>query len=214
MLNEIFGSSLAVCGGIEAFAVIDLSYPDGATATCSNGRKIITAKNTDGHWLFVIPTAGQWTLKAARGIDSDSVVVNVFERKIYTVTLSFVVEPLFLYNNGNQCIEITGGWNSRGWAATSNFYAGNGPSIAQNPSSMLIEWNYDADTDGGVVETGNDINLTRYKSITVISTSQKASMMISPRIVVGNRNAQYFADGFAYKTIAVGTDVETILGNL
>ena len=51
-------------GGGSAFAVIDISYPEGAACTCSNGVRTMQAKDTSGHWMFQIPRAGEWTVTA------------------------------------------------------------------------------------------------------------------------------------------------------
>lgn len=71
-------------------ATIAAIYPVGATCTCTTGDKVLTAPDTSGRCTFVIPEAGDWTVKAVQGSDSDSVVVGVTEEKSYSVELSFV----------------------------------------------------------------------------------------------------------------------------
>ena len=48
-------------GGSSAkvYAVIGVTYPSGATCTCTNGSKTLTAKDTSGKAIFVIPSGGQ-----------------------------------------------------------------------------------------------------------------------------------------------------------
>jgi hypothetical protein len=56
-------------GGSSAkvYAVIGVTYPTGSTCTCTDGVKTLTAKDTTGKALFVIPSAGTWTVTAVSG---------------------------------------------------------------------------------------------------------------------------------------------------
>ena len=76
-------------GGGKLFAVIDVSYPAGAVCTCSNGTRTLRARGTGGHFLFNIPTAGDWTVTAVLGEDTATETINVTERTAYSVELSF-----------------------------------------------------------------------------------------------------------------------------
>ena len=54
----------------DAFAYINVTYPVGASCSCTNGVKTLTAKDTSGKYVFEIPSAGDWTVKAALGEDN------------------------------------------------------------------------------------------------------------------------------------------------
>mgnify|MGYP005770888971 FL=1 len=86
-------------GGGSAFAVIDLSYPEGAACTCSNGVRTMQAKDTSGHWMFQIPRAGEWTVTAENESSSKSETVNITESRAYTVDIKFT---LVLYVSGSE----------------------------------------------------------------------------------------------------------------
>lgn len=103
-MPEIFGAALM--GGGSVYAVIDVTYPEGASCTCSNGTRTLKAKDTSGHWLFAIPKAGEWTVNATNGTKEKSVTVTVTEEKAYTAALTF---ELVLFDNGEYAKE-TGGW--------------------------------------------------------------------------------------------------------
>ena len=95
-------------GGVgKAYAVIGVTYPAGSTCTCTNGSKTLTAKDTTGKAIFVIPSAGTWTVKAVSGSKSTSKTVSITaEGQVKTVTLSY---ELVLFNNG----VVSGyAWNS------------------------------------------------------------------------------------------------------
>lgn len=66
-------------GGTKLFAAIGVTYPAGSTVTCTNGTKTLTAKNTSGKWVFAIPAAGTWTVKAVSGSNSKSQSVSITE---------------------------------------------------------------------------------------------------------------------------------------
>lgn len=114
-------------GGGSAFAVIDVTYPAGATCTCSNGTRTLKAKDTSGHFLFVIPKAGKWTVKAVKGDDSDSEIINVAEEKAYTAKLTF---ELILFDNG----VVSG-------TTWSGFYVSNVLRLSHSNSSGYIDSN-------------------------------------------------------------------------
>lgn len=85
-------------GGGTPYAAIGVTYPSGSVCTCTNGSKTLTAKDTSGKAIFVIPSAGMWTVKAVSGSKSTSKTVSITaEGQVETVTLSYA---LVLFNNG------------------------------------------------------------------------------------------------------------------
>ena len=85
-------------GGTKPYAVIGVTYPSGSTCTCTNGSKTLKAKDTTGKAIFVIPSAGTWTVKAVKGNKSKSETVSITaEGQVATVEL---VYEFVLYDNG------------------------------------------------------------------------------------------------------------------
>lgn len=82
-----------ITGTFEAadpYAIIGVTYPEGSVCTCSNGSVTLTAKDTTGKALFVIPTAGTWTVKAVKGSKSTSKTVSITaEGQVKTVEINF-----------------------------------------------------------------------------------------------------------------------------
>ena len=64
-------------GGGIPYAVIGVTYPSGSVCTCKSGTLTLTAKDTSGKVLFVIPYAGTWTVKAVKGSQSKSTAVKI-----------------------------------------------------------------------------------------------------------------------------------------
>ena len=94
-------------GGGTPYAAIGVTYPSGSVCTCTNGTLTLTAKGTGGKAIFVIPSAGTWTVTAVSGSKSTSKTVSITaEGQVETVTLSY---ELVLFNNG----VVSGyAWNS------------------------------------------------------------------------------------------------------
>ncbi len=86
-------------GGGSAYAVIDVSYPEGAVCTCTNGTRTMQAKDSSGRWMFQIPRAGEWTVTAEKDGDSKSGTIEVEEGKVYSLKLLFA---FLLFDNGAE----------------------------------------------------------------------------------------------------------------
>ena len=98
-------------GGSSAkvYAVIGVTYPTGSTCTCTDGAKTLTAKDTTGKALFVIPYAGTWTVKAVSGNKSKSKTVSITaEGQVEVVTLIF--ETILWEAGSDQNTSLTGGF--------------------------------------------------------------------------------------------------------
>jgi hypothetical protein len=91
-----------ITGTFEAadpYAIIGVTYPSGSVCTCSNGSVTLTAKDTTGKALFVIPSAGTWTVKAVSGSKSTSKAVSITaEGQVETVEL---VYELYIFKSGS-----------------------------------------------------------------------------------------------------------------
>lgn len=95
-------------GGGTPYAVIGVTYPSGSVCTCTNGTLTLTAKDTTGKALFIIPSAGTWTVEAVKGSKSKSKAVSITtEGQVETVTLMF--ETVLWEAGANQNTAITGG---------------------------------------------------------------------------------------------------------
>lgn len=93
--------------GARLRAVIAVTYPEGSVCTCSNGTKTLKARDTSGKALFNVPV-GEWTVTATDGNNTKSAAVSITqEGQCESVTLSY---KLYLYNKGDECTDITGGW--------------------------------------------------------------------------------------------------------
>lgn len=151
-MPEIFGAAL-MGGGGKVFAVIDITYPAGATCTCSSGSKVLTAPDTTGQWLAVVPNAGDWVVTITQaGQDSKTETVSVVEGHAYIVELTF---QLWLYNSGNECVDITGGWGAVRLKVT------------RNEDSINIVPTDQYTANAGLLYTNNKIDFTNIETLYV-----------------------------------------------
>lgn len=89
-MSEIFGAALMGGGSGPAFAAIGAIYPVGAVCTCSYNGQTLTAKDTSGRALFLVPSAGQWLVKATNGGQEVEDTVSITTQgQVASVTLAF-----------------------------------------------------------------------------------------------------------------------------
>ena len=108
-------------------ATIDITYPAGSTCTCSDGTTTLSAPDTSGTWVCTVPNAGTWTVSSTDGDKSKSAdVVITTDGQTESVTLQYIT---YLFNNGDTCDAITGGWNTGATSAGSASISGQQISI-------------------------------------------------------------------------------------
>ena len=87
-------------------ATIHITYPAGSTCTATDGVTTMTAPDTSGTWDCVVPNAGTWTVSLDSGFaEAVEITDNGAEKTI---------NQWHLYNLGDECTSVTGGWISSG----------------------------------------------------------------------------------------------------
>lgn len=142
------------------FAVIGVLYPAGSTVTCTHGTTTLTAGDTSGRAMFIIPEAGTWTVKAVSGNKSVSKAVSItVAGQVETVTLIY---ELILFDNGII--------NDIKWDANDRSGdAGDSTSSVSNKISLVAYgyWDgnyYSADATRG---TSDSFDLSKYSTLKV-----------------------------------------------
>ena len=109
-------------------ATINITYPAGSTCTCSDGTTTLSAPDTSGTWACIVPNAGTWTVSSTDGDKSKSAdVVITTDGQTESVTLLYITH---LFNNGDTCDAITGGWGTGTTSTGSASISGQQISIA------------------------------------------------------------------------------------
>ena len=102
-----------ITGTLALFAVIAVTYPAGSVCTCTKGTKSYKPKNTSGLALFAVPEVGDWTVSCTDGTETASKTVTVSaEGEAVNVKLTY---DLRLFDNGDECVSVTGGWTNAGY---------------------------------------------------------------------------------------------------
>ena len=140
-------------GGGIPYAIIGVTYPEGSVCTCSNGSVTLSAKDTTGKALFVIPTAGTWTVKAVKGSQSASKAVSITaEGQVATAELAYDY-IIFSNETGLNSVYSDGG----GGAAVTVSTDSNGIKILTFPTGGY----------GGMAYIKPSIDLTKYATLKI-----------------------------------------------
>ena len=169
-------------GADKPYAVIGVTYPSGATCTCTNVSKTLTAKDTTGKALFVIPSAGTWTVKAVKGSKSTSKAVSITtEGQVETITLIF---ELILFNGGDNT-SVTGGWSYTITDYGYNDTSVRGDNLTVGTTLYWLPgrgWNgggTDQKSRSGYAHTKKKIDVTKYNTITAVSKHASGHLTVS-----------------------------------
>lgn len=204
----MFGRTNA--GGVAAFAVISAKYPAGSICTCSDGNIRFTAKATSVKALFFIPYAGTWivtiTDPTGENKPASETVVITKEGENVSVELSYV---LWLYKNGNQCEDVTGGWavfdiNSSG--SYVNFEADH-IAVGQKATSGR----------SASVGTVNKIDVTDYNTLKIICSISgfsggKVDIGLSDKKTSDTPEIAYMSTATATEDTPLELDISNITG--
>ena len=134
------------------YAVIDVTYPSGSVCTCSNGSVTLTAKDTTGKAIFVIPSAGTWTVTAVSGSKSTSKAVSITaEGQVETVELTY---GLYIFKNGSG---LTSGYSIKSNSMIS------APTVSGN----TISWSGNSSSGGVAFYIDPAVALSGYTKLCV-----------------------------------------------
>lgn len=164
---DMAAAILAIKGGGDAYAAISVTYPEGSVCTCTQpGQTPLTAGDTSGAWLFVVPVGGEWTITSTDPVTGETastpvVIENQYEMK--SAVLSYWTNQL--YEDGNEFVSVTGGWGTRAWRGESSWIAKE-PTVVKNADHMELTWSGSSSTiSSGALEILKDFDFTPYSSI-------------------------------------------------
>ena len=137
-------------------ATINITYPAGSICTCSDGTTTLSAPDTSGTWVCIVPNAGTWTVAVTDGVENTSESVSITtDGQIAAIELSYL---LWLYKSGNTYNAVTGGWSVSEHPSTGGSFDG---VLTLNDDSMLLSTEVWGGSVGYAnVFTNNSIDLT------------------------------------------------------
>lgn len=151
-------------------AVIHVTAPVGSTITLLKDNIICSVLGPDkcfqdensrfANWYFSVSSSnyGTFTIQAQRGTSINSTEVIVNNLYVYDVSISYY---LYLYNRGDTCTDITGGWNSFTWRYNASSASAKAPTVTYNSDNVYLSLYAGA----GAWGTQNTIDLTKYQTI-------------------------------------------------
>lgn len=147
-------------GFAKAYAIIRASFPSGSTCICTDGNKTLRAKDTSGDAFFPVPYAGSWTVSCTDGTKtaSKSVVIST-QYQVEDVTLIY---RTYLYDTGDECIAVSGGWQGRALKVKTSESAVV-PTVTKGASTITAKVSNSG--KGGVLEIINDFDLSDYSTL-------------------------------------------------
>lgn len=178
-------------------ATINVTYPAGSTCTATDGVTNLTAPDTGGSWACVVPNAGTWTVAVTDGTQSKTANVSIAEAgQSESIALSYI---LYLYNAGDACTDVTGGWAK---VADNDSYpscTATAPTLTMGSSSMTAKFSSGTTNRAGYVHTANKVDLTNFGTLKVTYTAD----------ITGQYSEVWFGTGFEDLDCYVGLDART-----
>lgn len=202
-MNESF---IVRRGGVSvgsAFAVISATYPVGSVCTCVNGTKTLKAPDTSGNAIFYIPEAGTWTVSCTDGVQTASKQVDI--NRLYQGKSVNLTYDLILFDFGDECDEITGGWLAQGKKGGSEGWIGKAPTVTKFNGYYEIIFSAQR---GGLYTTTNTIDLSEWKTLKMLFQNKEAT---GTGFVFGAwDNTTVFMNGFTNVAAKYGLNSNTI----
>lgn len=185
-----------------SFSTIHVTYPAGSACTASDGVTTLQAPDTSGTWDCVIPNAGTWTVSLDSGLRETVTIAANGE--------THTIDKWYLYDNGDDRADITGGWTAKGFKNSQSApLTAAAPTVKKSDDSMTL-----TEASGGkcgICYITNKIDLTNISTlaVTVGNVSYKSGYSI--RLRVKSDLGTYLADNqAAFVQIPTGTGKNTV----
>lgn len=152
-------------------AYISVTYPNGATCTCSHAETgVVFTANTDVNYTFVVPYEGIWNIAFwSTETNRQEIEVSITEDGQHeNLELSFT---LYLYNNGNEYESVTGGWTATNVRYSASYGSGRVPTLTKSDVlDISLTSNYST-YRGSVMPNNNYFDLSDYSELIVETTA-------------------------------------------
>lgn len=142
-------------------ATIHVVYPAGLACTATDGVTTLTAPDTSGTWDCVVTEAGEWTVKLSTGF-AEKVTVGASGE-------SHTVNKWYVYKDGDQYTDLTGGWVKKSGTA----------SITFGDNMITINSKTSTNQPKGKVHTTNSLNLSGFTSLKANITIKQYNTQVS-----------------------------------
>ena len=174
-------------------ATIKIAYPAGLACTVTDGVTTLNAPDTSGTWDCVVTEAGQWTVTLSTGF-SEKVTVGASGE-------SHTVNKWYVYKDGDQYTDLTGGWVKQSGTA----------SITFGDNMITIDSKTSTNQPKGKVHTTNSLNLSGFTSLKAnITIKQYNATVSSASAGVHNSSGKDLASTSTKSDAIVSVDISSI----
>lgn len=174
-------------------ATIKIAYPAGLACTVTDGVTTLNAPDTSGTWDCVVTEAGEWTVKLSTGF-VEKVTVGASGE-------SHTVNKWYVYKDGDQYTDLTGGWVKQSGTA----------SITFGDNMITIDSKTSTNQPKGKVHTTNSLNLSGFTSLKAnITIKQYNATVSSASAGVHNSSGKDLASTSTKSDAIVSVDISSI----
>lgn len=174
-------------------ATINIAYPAGLACTVTDGVTTLNAPDTSGTWDCVVTEAGEWTVKLSTGF-AEKVTVGASGE-------SHTVNKWYVYKDGDQYTDLTGGWVKQSGTA----------SITFGDNMITIDSKTSTNQPKGKVHTTNSINLSGFTSLKAnITIKQYNATVSSASAGVHNSSGKDLASTSTKSNAIVSVDISSV----
>ncbi len=174
-------------------ATIQIAYPAGLACTVTHGSTTLNAPDTSGTWDCVVTEAGQWTVKLSTGF-AEKVTVGASGE-------SHTVNKWYVYKDGDQYTDLTGGWVKQSGTA----------SITFGDNMITIDSKTSTNQPKGRVHTTKSLNLSGFTSLKAnITIKQYNATVSSASAGVHNSSGKDLASTSTKSDAIVSVDISSI----
>lgn len=174
-------------------AIINITYPAGLVCTVTKGSTTLNAPDTSGTWDCMVTEAGQWTVKLSTGF-AEKVTVGATGE-------SHTVNKWYVYKDGDQRTDLTGGWVKQSGTA----------SITFGDNMITIDSKTSSNQPKGRVHTTKSLNLSGFTSLKAnITIKQYNATVSSASAGVHNSSGKDLASTSTKSDAIVSVDISSI----
>ena len=174
-------------------ATIQIAYPAGLACTVTHGSTTLNAPDTSGTWDCVVTEAGEWTVKLSTGF-AEKVTVGASGE-------SHTVNKWYVYKDGDQYTDLTGGWVKQSGTA----------SITFGDNMITIDSKTSTNQPKGRVHTTKSLNLSGFTSLKAnITIKQYNATVSSASAGVHNSSGKDLASTSTKSDAIVSVDISSI----
>lgn len=192
---------LTTGGGGESASIFITGLSSGDTVSASNGSKIKNAKWNSTASRFEITKIkeyGTWTVTATDGTKTKTQNVLVDAAVEYEIEMDY---KLWLYREGDECEEVTGGWIGVNTQHALNWAMG---TATKNANNLYLTATGNGISAGWTIQ--NAIKVTNYTKLKAVVTGVNNYNRIN--LYTGTA---YPDTSVAYKDNSFGTDIEVVV---